>query len=85
MEKEFGRLTIIGQIKLKGRTQQVCECTCGKITHVFLKNLRSGKVVSCGCYKKDFMHNWFEREKAYANNRGHRSRRQDDAGKEVSG
>ncbi len=60
MEKEYGRLTIIGPVKVKGRTQYRCRCRCGKITVVFKKNLVTGRTVSCGCYKAELATHWFK-------------------------
>lgn len=34
-----------------------CQCKCGNIAHVITNHLTSGKVKSCGCYKKEIIHN----------------------------
>lgn len=33
-----------------------CQCKCGNITYVITNHLTSGKVKSCGCYKKEIIH-----------------------------
>lgn len=50
--KQFGRLTVIG-IAGKSKNRQLiwdCKCACGKNTKVRGDGLRTGKVLSCGCY-----------------------------------
>ena len=56
--QKFGRLTVIELIgtKKKGkwpRTYWLCRCECGNTTKVSTSSLKSGKVKSCGCLKKD--------------------------------
>ena len=52
--KKYGRLTVLYRDKNHyGRgdhTYWVCECDCGKITRVRPDALKSGTVLSCGCY-----------------------------------
>nr|DAR15148.1 MAG TPA: restriction alleviation protein [Caudoviricetes sp.] len=52
--ERFGRLTVLYRDKRHfGRgdhTYWVCRCDCGKITRVRPDALKSGAVVSCGCY-----------------------------------
>lgn len=55
----FGRLRIIDEapeFRDKNGTRKrimVCKCDCGTIKHIRLNDLRSKKVVSCGCNKKE--------------------------------
>lgn len=52
--KKFGMLTIIGDMYRKdNRTYCLCGCDCGNEVTVRLDDLKSGKVVSCGCKKKE--------------------------------
>lgn len=60
--QKFGRLTVVhrgnshrlpcGQVQ----TMWICMCDCGNLTTVNTGNLRTGKVVSCGCYNKEKSH-----------------------------
>ena len=57
--KKYGRLTVInrvddyispkGQIKPRWK----CQCECGNYSIVDSRQLRNGKVVSCGCYGRE--------------------------------
>lgn len=51
---KFGKLTVLERDKShhgKGdHTYWICKCDCGKITKVRPDALKSGAVVSCGCY-----------------------------------
>lgn len=50
----FGRLSVIRFFGMdKQGAKWVCICTCGKDVIQFGKTLRSGKAVSCGCYKNE--------------------------------
>ncbi len=60
----FGRLTVIKlydktYYKIKNRTDKttrirwLCICTCGNKTMVSTYQLKSGKTVSCGCYREE--------------------------------
>ena len=51
--KRFGRLLVVEETR-KGRyVAWRCECDCGNETTVISHYLLSGKIVSCGCYRKD--------------------------------
>lgn len=51
---KFGRLTIVREIEKQGDKRKFeCQCLCGKNTSVTLSNLRTGHIVSCGCYSKE--------------------------------
>lgn len=52
--KTFGRLTVLGLAPKKGKQiYYICKCSCGNIKEVAAKHLRSGAIVSCGCYFTD--------------------------------
>ena len=52
--KRFGRLTVLYRDMQhhgnKSRTYWVCRCDCGRLKAIRSDELRSGLVVSCGCY-----------------------------------
>ena len=51
--QRFGRLTVIEETR-KGRyVAWRCKCDCGGETIVISHYLLAGKIVSCGCYRKD--------------------------------
>lgn len=53
--QKFGRLTVkefYGKSR-GGKRLWLCECDCGNIKTVPTYDLKSGKVVSCGCYWKE--------------------------------
>lgn len=48
--KIYGRLTVIERVKEQsGKARWICQCECGNITIVNGTDLRTGKVLSCGC------------------------------------
>jgi hypothetical protein len=55
--QKFGQLTVtsvlIGKPDKRGRCPitAICKCDCGKTHTSLLCHIRSGKTVSCGCYK----------------------------------
>lgn len=66
--QKFGRLTVIGldkermkqnKIRIQNgeiksyKTYFLCECECGNIKSIDSSALKSGTVVSCGCYQKE--------------------------------
>ena len=58
--EKYGRLTIIGEAEPYiysngGKARRVlCQCDCGSDpVEILLKDLRGGKTISCGCYKKE--------------------------------
>lgn len=55
--KKFGRLTVIKRVGDKKQTQYLCECECGNKKIVYASNLLRGKSISCGCYRKEKLHN----------------------------
>lgn len=52
----FNYLTIIdGPQRKNGRVYWICKCSCGNIKTIRADGLKSGKVKSCGCYKKSVL------------------------------
>src|SRR5882762_10478525 len=52
----FGRLKAITHLPPAPKSRQIrwlCKCSCGAETIVRSQDLRSGRVVSCGCAKRD--------------------------------
>lgn len=50
--QKFGRLKVVSLISTKGGARFKCICDCGNITIQNGYCIRSGKVVSCGCYNR---------------------------------
>lgn len=51
---KVGRLTVLRAAEaVNGRAVWVCMCSCGVEKSITGKHLRSGRVVSCGCKKKE--------------------------------
>lgn len=59
--KKFGRFTVIRKVESNRSSprsvqrQYECRCDCGNIKVIKGVNLRFGSIVSCGCYKKQFI------------------------------
>lgn len=52
MGQKFGKWTVIGPVdKLGHNIRWKCRCECGNEAMVGVGNLKTGKSVSCGCYK----------------------------------
>ena len=51
----YGRLTVIERAKntKQGKTQWLCQCSCGNKAIVPRKRLKEGSTKSCGCYRVD--------------------------------
>ena len=52
----FGRLKVIKKASTSTQGRHVkwlCQCVCGNLTQVQTDTLRSGHIVSCGCYRKE--------------------------------
>ena len=47
----FGRLTVLRWDKIEG--SWLCQCECGNRVHQSTSHLRSGNVLSCGCYREE--------------------------------
>ena len=51
--QRFGLLTVIERRpSKKGHSNWLCKCDCGTEKEILGTNLKTGKVVSCGCYHK---------------------------------
>ena len=56
--KVYGYLTVLKRVENKnGRTCWLCRCECGKEKEVMARDLKAGKVKSCGCHTYDYGHN----------------------------
>ncbi len=53
--KSFNRLTVIKILEKHtcGSYYYKCECSCGNIVKVISNNIKSGKIKSCGCLKRE--------------------------------
>lgn len=52
--QRFGRLTVIKRApSATPKTKWACACDCGKSSTVTSRDLRAGKVVSCGCLQRE--------------------------------
>ena len=70
--KTFGRLTVlsfVGRTK-KGEALYLCKCKCGKEKVIKGPSMVSGQTVSCGCRKKEILH-----DTAYKHYHGKRNTR----------
>jgi hypothetical protein len=52
MTERFGRWIVTSYMTV-GRA--ICKCDCGTEKIVLTNNLRSGKTLSCGCYRKEYL------------------------------
>ena len=53
---KYGKLLVIKEVdRIKDKRAFLCECECGTQKIIRMSDLRSGKVVSCGCLKKERM------------------------------
>ena len=52
--QKFGRLTVIERAENKGRNVcWLCKCECGNEKVIVGGNLKSGKIMSCGCWNSE--------------------------------
>lgn len=53
--KRFGRLTVIEEEKQSGSSHRycLCKCDCGTTKRIRADHLNSGKIISCGCHRKE--------------------------------
>lgn len=51
--QQFGRLTVVSNVTASGRCRLLCRCSCGNEKIVRLDHLKSGRIVSCGCYQSE--------------------------------
>ena len=56
--RRFGRLLVVGSAAPdnSGQVRWRCRCDCGNETTVRWNNLRSGNTKSCGCLRKEMLH-----------------------------
>ena len=65
INRRFGRLLVIEYLGLRkrkdGRNNKYwkCVCDCGAIVEHTSGNLLSGKTISCGCYRKEKLHDLY--------------------------
>ena len=56
--RRFGYLTVLHRTENRGkRTCWLCRCDCGQIKSATARDLKAGKVKSCGCRTHDHQHN----------------------------
>lgn len=54
--KRFGRWTVLKLDEEKTeKVRWICECDCGSVKSVLRCSLRSGRSISCGCHRKEFL------------------------------
>lgn len=55
--KVFERLTVVEMVgRQSGHVTWECECECGTLKTVRGVDLRNGNTTSCGCYRKETLH-----------------------------
>ncbi len=52
IKERFGMLTLLERITGGCNTRWRCLCDCGNETLVYQPNIKSGRIVSCGCKRK---------------------------------
>lgn len=56
--RKYGHLTVLQRTENRGgRTCWLCLCDCGRMKSVTARDLKAGKVKSCGCHTHDHQHN----------------------------
>lgn len=56
--QRYGRLTVVrlaSDRTSEGKARWMCRCDCGAPTTVDARNLRSGSITSCGCFRRERM------------------------------
>lgn len=53
---KIGRLTILRITDFSSPMKVWCKCNCGNEKEIVYNNIRRGKVVSCGCYRLERVH-----------------------------
>ena len=55
--KKYGRLTVIGRgpSNKQGKATWETECSCGNSKYISGSDLRSGRISSCGCKRKEYV------------------------------
>jgi hypothetical protein len=52
--EKYNKLLVVEEVEQKGNNRMFkCLCDCGNTTIVAMNNMRSGKIVSCGCNKRE--------------------------------
>ena len=52
--QKYGRLTVVGASGIHGgRAYWLCQCACGERKILSGRNLRTGRVLSCGCLREE--------------------------------
>ena len=52
--ERYGRWLVLGRFKRESNSSQAfCKCDCGTEKYVRFTHLKSGRSVSCGCYRKE--------------------------------
>lgn len=55
----FGRWTVVRYLRRDGKTSiYLCRCDCGKERQIGVGNLKNGKSLSCGCYRRETSRVW---------------------------
>jgi hypothetical protein len=55
----YTRLTVIANAPMKnGRGRVLCRCMCGTEKEVTARDLRRGRIKSCGCLKREVTALW---------------------------
>jgi len=50
----FGRLTVLSDSpSIKSRRMVLCKCQCGETKIINWFNLKTGRIISCGCAKRE--------------------------------
>ena len=62
--QKFGRLTVVKEDGTDKRSMRwwTCVCDCGNTVHARTQDLTQGNTRSCGCYKKDRIHETFAKD-----------------------
>lgn len=62
--QKFGRLTVVKEDGTDKRSMRwwTCICDCGNTVHARTQDLTQGNTRSCGCYKKDRIHETFAKD-----------------------
>ena len=55
--KKIGMLTVLERVENNKHQKAVykCKCDCGNVKNIVAGDLKSGRVVSCGCHAKSFL------------------------------
>lgn len=53
--KRYGRLVVVQVSNHSGKVYACCRCDCGTEKEVRLDSVRSGRIVSCGCRKREHL------------------------------